>query len=387
MKRHISVALVLTTTLLLLNTAIAQEIIKDKPTPSRAEWAPLGQAYGQDYSTSDVTKVVVIGSGTPAADTRHGGISVAVVVNGQPYIIDCGPGFWRDSQASTPAYGGKIAGLEPKNLTRLFLTHLHFDHTEGLSEFMLAPWIYYREGPLQVYGPPGTEDMVRHLTEAYTKDIDLQMFGLEQLNATGYILKAKDVLAGEVYKDNNVRITAYQNHHGTWDYTYAYRVVTSKPDGTVDRTIVFSGDTSLFDGMEEVYAGADILFHEAYSFDPKTNPYDAKAPVSVSYMNAFHTSTEQLAGVLKKVNPKVTVLYHYVTFTPANATRPRARCQGDQEVRLQRSRDSVAGRRHLLEGFQGGFGPTAGHAAAAASTTGQSQSATVPVVWTGSGEE
>ena len=30
--------------------------------------------------------------------------------------------------------------------------------------------------------------------------------------------------------------------------------------------------------------------------------------------------SEQLAGVLKKVNPKVTVLYHYVTFTPANAT-------------------------------------------------------------------
>ena len=72
--------------------------------------------------------------------------------------------------------------------------------------------------------------------------------------------------------------------------------------------------------MEEVYAGADILFHEAYSFDPKTNPYDAKAPVSVPYVNAFHTSTEQLAGVLKMVNPKVTVIWHYVTFTPANAT-------------------------------------------------------------------
>src|ERR1700680_4283319 len=172
MKRHSSVALALTTTLtlLLLTTAIAQEIIKDNTTPSRAEWAPLGQAYGRDYSTSDVTKVVVIGSGTPAADPRHGGISVAVVVNGQPYIIDCGPGFWRNSQVSTPAYGGKIDALEPKNLTRLFLTHLHFDHTEGLSEFMLAPWIYDRGSP-QVYGPPGTENMVHHLTEAYTKDI------------------------------------------------------------------------------------------------------------------------------------------------------------------------------------------------------------------------
>ena len=51
---------------------------------------------------------------------------------------------------------------------------------------MLSPWIYFREGPAQVYGPPGTEGVIRHLKEAYTKDIDLQMFGLEQLNPTGY---------------------------------------------------------------------------------------------------------------------------------------------------------------------------------------------------------
>ena len=219
MNRRTSVILALTTTLLLLNTASAEEIIKDKPALSRAEGAPLSYAYGRDYSTSDVTKIVVIGSGTPAADPHHQGISTAVVVNGQPYIFDCGPGFWRNSQASTRAYGGKIAALEPKNLTRLFLTHLHFDHTEGLAEFMLSPWIYFRDGPAQVYGPPGTEGVIRHLEEAYTKDIDLQMFGLEELNRTGYRLAAKDVLPGEVYKDKNVRITAYMNHHGTWDYT------------------------------------------------------------------------------------------------------------------------------------------------------------------------
>ena len=103
MNRHRSLMLALPTILVLLNTATAEEIIRDKPSPSRAEWAPLGQAYGRDYSTSDVTKVVVLGSGTPAADTRHSGISAAVVVNGQPYIFDCGPGFWRNSQVSTPA--------------------------------------------------------------------------------------------------------------------------------------------------------------------------------------------------------------------------------------------------------------------------------------------
>ena len=90
MKGHTNVTLVSATTLtlLLLNTAIAQQIINDKPTPSRAEGAPLGYAYERDYSTSDVTKVVVIGSGTPAADPRHSGISTAVVVNGQPYTND-----------------------------------------------------------------------------------------------------------------------------------------------------------------------------------------------------------------------------------------------------------------------------------------------------------
>jgi len=298
----------------------AQDLIKAMPTPSRAKWAPLGQAYGRDYSTSDVTKVVVLGSGTPAADTRHSGVSVAVVVNGQPYIIDCGPGFWRNSQASTPAWGGKIAALEPKKLTRLFLTHLHFDHTEGLTEFMLAPWVLERKEVPRIYGPPGVEDMIHHLRQAYVKTIDIQMFGLELCNATGWRVKAKDVEPGEVYKDKNVRITAFQNHHGSWDYSYAYRVVTYRPDASVDRTIVFSGDTGLFKGMEEVYAGADLLFHEAYTFDPKTNRYDAMAPVTVAYMNSFHTSTEDLASVLKKVNPKVTVLYHYVTFTPAEFT-------------------------------------------------------------------
>ena len=94
MKGHTSVTLVSAIlTLLLLNTAIAQQIINDKPTPSRAEGAPLDYAYGRDYSTSNVTKVVVIGSGTPAADPRHGGISVsrpfaisAIFGNNRPVI-------------------------------------------------------------------------------------------------------------------------------------------------------------------------------------------------------------------------------------------------------------------------------------------------------------
>jgi hypothetical protein len=46
MKPHMTVTLVLTTTLLPLNSATAQEIINNKPTPSRAEWV---LHYGDYY--------------------------------------------------------------------------------------------------------------------------------------------------------------------------------------------------------------------------------------------------------------------------------------------------------------------------------------------------
>jgi len=49
MKGHTSVTLVSATTLtlLLLNTAIAQQIINDKPTPSRAEGHRLAMRMGE----------------------------------------------------------------------------------------------------------------------------------------------------------------------------------------------------------------------------------------------------------------------------------------------------------------------------------------------------
>ena len=68
-----------------------------------------------------------------------------------------------------------------------------------------------------------------------------------------------------MYKDNNVRITATEQ-------AWQLGLLVCLPRRLLQtgwkrgRTIVFSSDTALFDGMEEVYAGADVLFHQAYSF-------------------------------------------------------------------------------------------------------------------------
>lgn len=281
------------------------------PAPSRASWAPLGHAYGKNYSTSTITKIVMLGTGTPTPDPRHDGIAVAVIVNDKTYLFDAGPGIWRSSAAMTPAWGGPFKALEADQLNLLFLTHLHADHTEGLPSFLLSPWGHARRNQPEIYGPPGTLNMVDNINRAFEKTIGIELFSLQHLSPAGWKAKVHEIMPGQVYQDNNVKIEAFENNHGTWDYTYGYRITTP------DRVIVLSGDTAPYEDMVKNYKGADILIHEGYSLEG----FNDLKFVNKPYMETFHTSTKQLAGILKKVNPTVTVLYHFKQFIlPSNPT-------------------------------------------------------------------
>src|ERR1700759_1291937 len=80
-------------------------------------------------AASPVTQVVVLGSGTPNADPDRSGPAVAGLVNGQSYLVDCGPGMVRRAAAASRQ---GVPGLEMPRLRTLFLSHLHSDHTLGL---------------------------------------------------------------------------------------------------------------------------------------------------------------------------------------------------------------------------------------------------------------
>ena len=44
----------------------------------------------RDFSTSDITKVIMLGTGNPLPDPTQSGPGVAVIVNAIPYIVDAG---------------------------------------------------------------------------------------------------------------------------------------------------------------------------------------------------------------------------------------------------------------------------------------------------------
>jgi ribonuclease Z len=253
-------------------------------------------AAGEIPATAS-TLLVMLGTGTPNPDPERSGPALAIVAGGRPYLVDCGPGVVRRAAAANLA---GISALDMPKLTRLFVTHLHSDHTAGYADLVLTPWVLEREQPLEVYGPPGIRSMTDHILAAYAEDIDIRIHGSQPQNATGIQVNAHEIEPGEIYRDENVTVTAFPVVHGDWRHAFGFRF------DTADRSIVVTGDTVATDAVVEACSGCDVLVHEVYA---KTG-LDRRSPDWQAYYRATHTSGIDLGEIAARANPKLLVLYH-----------------------------------------------------------------------------
>ncbi len=242
------------------------------------------------------SEIVLLGTGTPNANPDRCGPAVAIVVNQTPYIVDFGPGVVRRTAA---AYLAGVKSLAVPNLNRAFVTHLHSDHTAGYPDLILTPWVLGRNEPLQVYGPAGIRAMTEHILAAYRQDIDQRLYGLEPANKTGYQVQIHEIEPGPVYRDQNVKVEAFEVKHGSWP-AYGYKFYTP------DRTIVISGDTAPTESCIEAYRGCDVLIHEVYS----AIGFKRRSAVWQKYHSSVHTSSLELAEMASKAKPGLLILYH-----------------------------------------------------------------------------
>ena len=252
------------------------------------------------------TKVVLLGTGTPNADPERFGPSVAVVVNGTPYLVDAGVGVVRRAAA---AEREGVPALSVKNLKTVFITHLHSDHTLGLPDLMLSPWTLERTAALEVYGPKGIRAMTSKILEAYAEDIELRLSGGEPSNKTGWRTNAHEIDAGVVYQDSNVKVTAFRVPHGKWPEALGYRF-----DAT-DRVIVISGDTRKTEAIVEQCHGCDVLVHEVYS----VAGFQRRPPEWQQNHSQDHTSSVELADLASRARPTLLVLYHQLYWGTSDA--------------------------------------------------------------------
>jgi len=256
---------------------------------------PHSRAHASQSSPR--TRLVLLGTGTPNADPDRSGPALAVVVDSAVYLVDAGAGIVRRAAAATR---NGVTPLAAPNLKRVFITHLHSDHTIGLPDLILSPWVLNRTEPLEVYGPPGVGHMTDHILEAYREDIAMRIYGIEPREPEGYKVRAQEVKPRLVYQDERVRVTAIAVHHGSWPYAYGYKFETP------DRTIVISGDAAPTPALAEACAGCDILVHEVYSAERLGD----RTPEWQRYHREYHTLTTDLAALAQQARPKLLVLYH-----------------------------------------------------------------------------
>lgn len=246
------------------------------------------------------TKLLILGSGTPNPDPERSGSAYAIVTNGQSYLVDFGPGVIRRASAFSPSWGGEFESMEIQNLNYAFLTHLHSDHSAGLADLILSPWVLEREEPLNLFGPRGLKRMADKITDAYQIDIDYRINGSQPSNLEGYKTKVTEIAEGIIYEDKYISVEAFENNHGDFKNSFGF-VFTTK-----DKKIVISGDTAYSQKVIEKSKEADILVHEVYSekgFKEKTKDWQI-------YHKAHHTSAPDVGKIASMSKPKKLVLSH-----------------------------------------------------------------------------
>ena len=254
---------------------------------------------GFSYLFAD-TKLLILGSGTPNPNPERSGSAYAIIANDESYLIDFGPGVIRRASAFSPTWGGEFEAMEIENLKYAFLTHLHSDHSAGLADLILSPWVLERNEPLNLFGPKGLKEMAEKISEAYSVDIDYRINGSQPSNLEGYKTKVREISEGIIYRDKNIIVEAFENNHGDFKNSFGFVFTTH------DKKIVFSGDTAYSEKVIEKAKGADVLVHEVYSekgFKEKTKDWQV-------YHKAHHTSAPDVGYIASLSKPKKVVLSH-----------------------------------------------------------------------------
>ncbi len=200
-------------------------------------------------STSPAQYVALLGTkGGPAI--RPGSsmpTSNLLVLKGKEIVVDCGLGVTK---------GLVDQGMQLKNVSLIFISHLHSDHYLELGPLLHTAWTAGLKTPVDVYGPKGLGDYWNAFLLSMKADIDLRIDDEGRPDLTK-LVSFHVIDEGDVLASDGIHVTAIRTEHPPLVDCFALSFKTT------DTHIVFSGDTAPIAAMEDFARGADLLIHEA----------------------------------------------------------------------------------------------------------------------------
>ena len=236
-----------------------------------------------------------------------------LTVNGTHYVVDAGDGVARRLAK---------AGIDVREVGTIFITHHHDDHTAGLGTLMSLAWDRQRTKPINVNGPPRTEELVKAAVQYFSISAEIRIADGGRTVPIAKVFFGHDVGTGVIYQDSNIKVTAVENSH--FDFhegpasgkhkSYSYRFETP------DRVIVFTGDTGPSDAVTQFAKGADLLVSETSSCQDRMQQMinDGRWQAMTSNEQAGitrqatqgHMTLDDIGKMATRANVKTVVLTH-----------------------------------------------------------------------------
>ena len=261
------------------------------------------RAWAQGESPGP-TRLILLGTQGGPARVKGGrkSPSQVIVVNGVPYVIDCG----YEVAAQLVA-----AGIALSRLRYVFITHHHSDHNAEYGNLFFIAWASGLRKEVHAYAPPPLTEMTRAFWESNRYDVELRIKDQGQPDPRPNLIAHEVTQEGVIHEDANVKVTAARVHHPPTD-AWAYRF------DAKDRSIVISGDTSYSENLIRLAKGADVLVHEVMYVPlmERNLASNSNREALLARVRAVHTTGEEVGRVAEKAGVKKVVLSHLLNSRP-----------------------------------------------------------------------
>lgn len=194
-------------------------------------------------------RIVLLGTkGGPAVRQKGSWPTSSMIeIAGRTAVIDCGHGVTR---------GLVDAGVALRDLSLVFITHLHSDHYLELGPLLHTAWTTGLRAPVRVFGPAGLKRHVELFFASMESDIETRIAD-EGRPDLRLLVQVHEHDAGAVLVEPGFTVSASRVPHPPIVDAFALKF---EGDGL---TVVFSGDTAYHPPLAEFARGADLLVHEA----------------------------------------------------------------------------------------------------------------------------
>jgi ribonuclease Z len=221
--------------------------------------------------------ITILGSAYAIASASRENTHLLVRSKTRNILIDCG---------NNPVGKLELAGMEVISITDLVLTHAHADHMGALPLLLMDMWLRRRQSALTIHGLEYTLEHARRLLEVFHWGEWQNMYPV-----IFNVIEEKPKT--RLIEDECLVVTVSPVQHSIPNICTRIDLL------DIQKSIVYSSDTSPCTNLVELATGADVLIQEA------AGP------------GKIHTSPEEAGSMAGAAGVKRLILIHFDPGRPA----------------------------------------------------------------------